>query len=597
MHVNLLVLEQMGCLERGKSVETDHVQRGHGHVLSAHNPVWSYCKSNLSEAFGKNGRKLFMPIDRQTPWEEIVAHSRLGVFIGATKSAELDRYAKHTGCLSFVFEPDMGVLGDFVSTQKPSQFAAEQCFFFGGSLETLRAPLSHLLPRTIFDLGFPVFYIQEGLREAFPEYVDRIVEQLEFLYYRYNIYPVRSALYSRSRPLRNITSGLFFDQQKHFYENIPRYLEGGNIRRLKDRFQGATALAVLAGPGLESRLEYIRRERRKSLLICVNSALAVLLEHGIEPDIAIISDNTDVSGASLKSLRAPLKTVLVGHCLSQLDTDAFSRHFLYGNWEEELFGERDDLLTHGSVLTTVYSLTRHLGCERLVLVSAILAGTGPWRPLAYAVGAPQSAAPGQAPEAQLINKYPQLYPARNSRGETMYTTLNFRDVAFWLLDELRGSPMEVINTAPDSILWGPGVRIDEAPDIPEGFPVQDVMDTVRAEAPDHVDRAALAAFLERETGFWTDVAAGAANGLAALGQGDMQPAMACLRTFDATNVTYLVHRFEDFNNTKFSARVFDSKNPAVQGEGLQCYLDHVRRMASLFLDKLQQTSSRVQVKR
>jgi len=594
MHVKLLVFETMGLLERGESIATSQAQRGQEHILSGHNPVWSYCKENLSDAFGKNKRKLFMPVSQEMPWEELLAHSRLGIFVGASMSSQLRRYIEHKSCLSFVFEPDMNVLEAFASTQKPSQLAAGQCFLFGGSVETLKAPLSHLLPDSIFDIGFPVIYIQEGLREAAPHYVDQLIEHLEFLYYRHGIYPVCSAFYSRSRPLRKITIGLFYDQQRHFYGNIPRYLHGVNIRRLKDRFKGATALAALAGPGLESKMEYIRRERGKSLLICVNSALPVLLKHGIEPDIAVISDNSELSGASIRNLRIPLKTVLVGHCLSQLDTDAFSRQCIYGNWKEDVFGERDALLTHGSVLTTVHSLAKHLGCDRLVLVSAILAGTSPWPPLAYAVGSPQSAQRNAMLDAPLTHKYPQLYPARNSKGETMYTTLNFRDVSLWLLDELRGSSMEVINTAPDSILWGPGVRIEEAPDIPAGFPVQSIMDTVRAETPDEVDRAALAAFLKQEISFWADVARCAANALGPLGQGDMQPAAACLNQFDATNVTYLVHRFEDFNNAKFSAKVFGSKESTAQRQGMQYFLEHVLRMADQFLDQLQQTAARVQ---
>lgn len=597
MQTKLIVFEKIGLLERGKSIATDQVQRGQEHTLSKHNPVWSYCKENLSQAFGKNKRKLFMSVSPETPWEELLAQSQLGIFLGASMSSQLRRYIEHPNCLSLVFEPDTKVLKEFVCTQKPRQLAAGQCFLFGGAIETLKAPLSHLLPKNIFNLGFPVFYLQEGLKEAVPQYVDQLIEQLEFIYYRQNIYPISSVLYSRSRPLRKINIGLYYDQQRHFYDNIPRYLKGVNIRRLKDRFKGATALAVLAGPGLEGKVEYIRQEREKSLLVCVNSALPVLLEHGIEPDIAVISDNSEVSGASLKRLLAPIRTVLVGHCLSQLDVDVFSRQCMYGNWREEVFGERDDLLTHGSVLTTVHSLARHLGCGRLVLVSAILAGTSPWPPLAYAVGAPQSANPGDAPHAPLIHKYPQLYPARNSKGELMYTTLNFRDVSLWLLDELRGSSMEVINTAPDSILWGPGVRMDEAPDIPGGFPVQDLMDTVRAEAADDVDPSALAALLTQETRFWADAASCASHALVSLSQGDMQPAAACLNRFDETRVTYLVHRFEDFNNARFSAKVFASKDPAVQRQGLQVYLEHVRRMAGLFLDQLQHTAARVRALR
>ena len=73
-------------------------------------------------------------------------------------------------------------------------------------------------------------------------------------------------------------------------------------------------------------------------------------------------------------------TILVGHCLSDLGGDRFRQKYLFGSFLPQIFGERDNLRLHGSVISTAFSLARHLGCARCVLVGAQLASPDPWKP-------------------------------------------------------------------------------------------------------------------------------------------------------------------------------------------------------------------------
>lgn len=589
----LLALKEMGLLEIGTGLSA-RGSRTTEHRLSTHAPLWDYCKPSLAKALGKNGRTLFASLPRDTPPADITAQSKLGIFIGASNSSQLKHYLDQPDCIALIFEPDLEALSRFCKSIMTASLVSGGAFLFGGDFETLDHPLSHLLPKKMFDLGFPVFHIQDGIGEQFPDYVRQLIEQIEFFYYRFNIYPVRSALYSRSRPIRAITTHLFYDQQKHFYENIPSYLKGININHLEDSFKGATALVVLAGPGLEEKIDFIKRERKNCLLICVNSVLAPLLENGIQPDFALISDNTFDSSKTLAKLTDPVRTCLVGHCLSRLDHPIFPKHVIYGSWKEELFGERADLLTHGSVITTAYALALHLGCARTILVGAILAGTSPARPLAYAKGTLQAGTSEAPEESALSNKYPQLYPASNSRGETMYTTLNFRDVVLWLRDEIRTHDMAVINTNADSILWGPGIEVDEAIATERDFPVQEALQKIMSLQPDPVDRMAAIQYISDELVFWKKVLVKAAASSEAAKAGDLNPAIASLKEFDDDNVTYLTHRFEDFSNMKFHQWVFEGTKPKHQRHGLLYYLDHVRRMASEFIRTLENSLNKIE---
>jgi len=59
--------------------------------------------------------------------------------------------------------------------------------------------------------------------------------------------------------------------------------------------------------------------------------------------------------------------------------------------------------------------------------------------------------------------------------------------------------------------------------------------------------------------------------------------------FDQCNVSYLVQRYEDFNNKAFHAAVFDGQDQALRAEALRGYMLYVQRMAQGFAEVLLNT--------
>ena len=76
----------------------------------------------------------------------------------------------------------------------------------------------------------------------------------------------------------------------NFIENIPHIVESINIEELFGKFQNKPAIIVSAGPSLAKNVELLKDIKNKALIICVGTALRVLLDKGIIPDLVITVD-------------------------------------------------------------------------------------------------------------------------------------------------------------------------------------------------------------------------------------------------------------------------------------------------------------------
>ena len=273
--------------------------------------------------------------------------------------------------------------------------------------------------------GFLFFTYAKGWETALPAYVGSIVERMEILFYRHCIYPVEGQQGVKSRPLRDISKGLFYDQQKHLYENIPTLAKSPSLGDLRGLFQGVDAILAAAGPDLHAKVDYIRETRGKALLICVSKAAQVLASYGIEADFVVANDTSLVAESSFDGCMLTDRTALVAHSLSYMPTQNFRKVFPFGNVMPDVFGRFEDLRLYGSVITTAFSLARFLGCARHILVGVQL-GSCSSNGLTYA---------GTNGSSRVVPS--GLIRVDNPLGVSMQTSLNFRDASFWFLDELR----------------------------------------------------------------------------------------------------------------------------------------------------------------
>lgn len=576
--VGFKVLEELGLLARGTALPPAVAGEGRSHAFSGHRPVWAYEEPRFAHPFGDPRETLYAELPPGTTVPDAVRATRLLVFLGAGDSPQLREALERNDAAVLVFEPEEERLAAFLRRHKPSRLAERRVLLFLGDVRTLSMPLSGLLPGELFQFGFPVFFELEGLRAAHPAWCAEVVENLEILFYRYRVYHLSGQFNCRGLPLRNIRRGLFYDQQLNAYENVAEYLRHGHIGELLGRFPGAWAVLVAAGPALSGQLEYIRAVRDRAVIVAVNNALKPLLRAGVVPHLVVLNDNALAIRDSFAEVPRLGETLLVPQCLSYSAGDLFPRKFFFGNYRPEVFGSRPDLRLHGSVITTAYSLARHLGCGTCVLAGVQLASEDPWR-MSYASGSIHEREHSVA--RPLVHRHPQLYPVRTPFGETLYTTLNFRDVSLWFLDEIRLTGGTCRNLSRKSILYGPGVDYDPAPDIPARPGLAETFAELRRPAPLAVERDKVRAFLEGERQAWGFVEAAAAETLDAA-DGLPERGLDFLGRMDGCGVSYLVQRFRDFDNALMHRLVFEPARPGDREAGLRLYCTAVRDMARVF---------------
>lgn len=561
------------------------------HRLYDHTPVWAFCdpKYALPFAPGVASKPLFEEIPPHAALQDVANTTGLAVFIGAFHSEELDFFLQRAEMQIILFDPSPERANAFTSGLREASCKARLHVAAGRPAEFKKSFASYF-PKDLFDAGFPAIHIPAADENTIDtEYIASITERIEFLFYRYRIHPLATHPNRRGLPWRPMTRGLFFDQIKHLYENIPEYLYSNDLRRLRKSFVGAAALVVAAGPDAAQKIDLIRTASDSALIIAVNNALPLLLKHGIEPHFAVVQDNTLKVADALAQLPRLERTVLVGHCLGSLGKDRFRHKYIFDSHLRDVFGLRPNLRHYGSVLTSAYSLARFLGCSTSVLVGAQLASQDPFR-LGYAPGTIHYADSTPAP-SRLPGRFPQLYPVHTPHGRTVYTTPNFRDTSLWFLEEIRLNSMKCVNTSPDSILFGPGIRLEENPELPADASLPDRFAQILSFSPQPPSTEALQAaqeFIRNKIEFWNDVRERTKHLLSASPEEAAAKFPALLEHLDTINVSYLVQRFEDFDYGLFHERYFASQDQEVKLRGIRKYLHSVQRMAEYLSDLLHQ---------
>jgi hypothetical protein len=580
----IAALVELGILCRGGQAEPVGDGRADPgpHRFSEHSQLCRFENPAFRYPFDDRSREAFAPLPPDTGMESALTATRLVVLLGAADTPQLRAALASNATVVILFEPDERVLAHFLERFKLAGLNRPNLFCFTGEPRSFDPPLQEMLPGDMFRLGTPAFFVTDRVRGLYGGWADRVVAYLETLHYRHAIYGLSGQALNRSRPLRDIYRGLLYDQQIHAFENVPAYLAAPPIGGLRNRLPGAEAILVAAGPDLPGKLDWIRRNRERGVIICVNNAVKPLAEASIQPHFVIINDTSIASGRVFGHIPKLPETILVGHCLSDLGGDRFRQKYLFGSFLPQIFGEREDLRLHGSVISTAFSLARHLGCARCVLVGAQLASTDPWS-LSYARGTVMDAPEGAARE--LVHEYPQLCPVTTPFGEPLFTTLNFLDAALWLAEEIRVSGVPCVNTSKASILYGEGIEYDAEPALAGRVP--NMKDLFRPEPP-RVDRGEAGRWLRREIRLWTSVGEAARTLLADDTQAMTAKGMAILEQLDRNNVTYLAERRGGFDNREFYRLVFEGDESS-RRKGLRTYFRDVLAMSGEFLALLRRS--------
>jgi hypothetical protein len=506
---------------------------------------------------------------------QALARTRWATFLGAADTPQLRAALEKEDAAVLLFEPDRAAFDAFASSFGPERLARVLCI--AGDPRALPRPLGRLLPPELADLGSPLILEQAGLSRAFPGFARAVAEAVEVHHFRRRVLPLMSQYGRAAIPYRPMTRSMFYDQLANCYDNLADYLRCPPVDALENALAGRTAILVGAGPGLDDRLEFIRRHADDAVVIAVNNSLKPLVAAGVEPHFCCTFDATLAVERSFAGLGG-LATALVAHCASRIPEGVFERVFLFDNYMAPLFGRRRTLPAHASVLITAYSLARLLGCEQAVLVGAHFASPDPWA-FGYAKDAIHSRDVGDAEQRPLIHRFPQLYPARDALGRRCYTLPAYLDACHWFRDEIREAGLPAVNLNADSLLHGEGVEVDEGFDFAGEPGVARAVAAIAARPPRLNSEAVRQAAL-REIGFWRD-AAKELEGLAAAP--DPERFREALARFDANNVSFLIERCPGFDPALFRRQWLQGEAPE---QGMRLYAEAGSAMARGFVSSL-----------
>ncbi len=197
-----------------------------------------------------------------------------------------------------------------------------------------------------------------------------------------------SAVYSAMNSVNvNVNTGLRFGEvwQKNLISNSKVIAKAGGVDGLKDSFKGIPAVVVAAGPSLENNLPVLKKiaEKKKALIIAVDTALKILTKHSIVPHFVVSTDPQTLNSKHLTFNTKGDLPVLVAD--SSVSGEAFHRFkgksilmdSVFRAWEvyEREGVKFGRVKSGGSVSTTAVAFAVFVGANPVVIVGQDLSNT------------------------------------------------------------------------------------------------------------------------------------------------------------------------------------------------------------------------------
>lgn len=575
-------LEQRGLLvlaEKSADPDAPPPVREHRYTIAPHQSLFAFehPKWRTVNSEERQGRLLFEDLPKDVLFSMVHLYTKFLVVFGMPDEDWYGRRIGRNEVLTLVFEPDIAEFSRSIAGRDIERIAGDNVIFLVGEPSLLRASLLELIPPGACSYGYPAFFIDEGLYDAYRTAFSRVSTDLEIFYYRHAIEQFRGQDNQRGFPIRPLKRGLFYDRTKHVYENTVPAVTRGTIADLRNAFPGRTAILAAAGPALSEKLEWIRANADRAVVIAVNNSLRKLLDSGIEPHFTVMNDTSVAASASLTDLPAMRRCRLAAHFLSGTAAANFPAVHFFGNSPGQIFPERDDLRLCASVITTAFSLAEYLGCSRAILAGVQLSSPTPLH-MNYLPGTDRGEKNKQFMDPG-VRRYPYLAPVVTADGSRYFTNLNFLDAAVFLRDRIRESSLEVVNTEPKSIVHGDGIVIDPEPALSESPGIDEILAAL-PETPSPIKLDIVREYLLAELQQWKTVTTICKGILPIDSPAQFAEARKRIREFDDNGISYMLQRFEDFSNEDFHALYFNGPTDKEVRDGALYYFLYLQRMAA-----------------
>ena len=259
---------------------------------------------------------------------------------------------------------------------------------------------------------------------------------------------------NKSNPLYNFLADIKIKQES--YSNQKKLLDENfsNNIRLNDKNlkhylsetkrDNKIACLVSSGPSLNETKTWIKNVREQLYILCVGSALKVLLKEGIKPDAVIISDPKkniiqQLEGTNFDGVLFYLSTANY----EATSNYSYTRYILFqsGYKKAEEIAKQNNIPlveTGGSVATTGFSTLKFLGFDTIVLFGQDLGFKENKTHATFSTS------------GRTVSKMENLIKVISNKGEEIYTTPNLHSYLMWFNSIMKYSTgMRVYNTALD----------------------------------------------------------------------------------------------------------------------------------------------------
>jgi hypothetical protein len=206
---------------------------------------------------------------------------------------------------------------------------------------------------------------------------------LDPAYYQQIIQRLQDAMYyatvnnnSRDKSWRHYATNLA--------RNIPTAMRLPGVDQLFGAFDGVPAIVVSAGPSLGKNVRELVHATRHAVIIAVDTALRVLLDCGIRPDLVVSIDFTSSNmryfdGIDTTGLRLVVDAEVYPPILETFRGERFFAPIANkaaSRWTGRAIGAGDGLDKGLSVAHTAFLLALGMGCRPIALIGQDLAYTG-----------------------------------------------------------------------------------------------------------------------------------------------------------------------------------------------------------------------------
>ncbi len=155
------------------------------------------------------------------------------------------------------------------------------------------------------------------------------------------------------------------------------------IQKYQKKAENIPFVIIAAGPSLETVLPYINDIKKRSILVCVDTAVHALLRNGVEPDFIILADPQYYCARHLDFMSCPSSTLITEQAawpsvfrFNCKKVELFSSMYPVGQYFESKIESRGKLGAGGSVSTTAWDFARFCGCKEIYIAGMDLGFPG-----------------------------------------------------------------------------------------------------------------------------------------------------------------------------------------------------------------------------